>query len=184
MRPFPVLETERLRLRQPASADVAELTALTNDFAVFDTTGNLPYPYRKADAIELVERAETHWAEQTALHAIVADRDSGAVRGYALLRFDAGFNTAELGYWIGTAFAGRGLATEAAAAVVDYGFGTLAMCRLEAQYLSRNSESGRVLEKLGFKQEGLLREASYKHGYGEDLIVAGLLRHEWLDRLR
>ncbi|MEM8983868.1 MAG: GNAT family protein [Pseudomonadota bacterium] len=182
MRPFPVLETERLRLRQPDSTDVTALIALTNDFSVYDTTANLPYPFSENDAIEFVKRAATQWNTQAGLHTVVVDRDSDALRGYALLRFDPGFSTAELGYYIGTRYAGQGFATEAAAAMVDYGFDALAMCRLHAEYLDRNPESGRVLEKLGFQREGVLRAAAYKYGYGEDLVIAGLLRHEWLDR--
>lgn len=86
--------------------------------------------------------------------------------------------TAELGYWIGKPFWGRGYATEAARAVVAYGFDTLGLHRVFAMAYSRNPTSSRVLEKLGMRWEGRLREHIEKWGHFEDADVWGILAGE------
>ena len=177
---FKGLTTERLTLRLPVPDDVAALVAQAGDFRIYDTTASIPHPYSSADAEAFIARANDAFAAGTALHLAVATTADAALVGYGMLRFDEGLATAELGYWIGAPHWNRGYATETSRALIDYAFGELALLRLSACYLARNPESGRVLEKLGFRQEGVLREGSYKHGYGEDLVLTGLLRHEWL----
>jgi RimJ/RimL family protein N-acetyltransferase len=77
---------------------------------------------------------------------------------------------------------GRGFCTEAAAAVLDYGFESLGLHRVFASYFARNPTSGRVMEKLGMAREGLLRGHVRKWGVFENLVVRGVLREEWLSR--
>jgi RimJ/RimL family protein N-acetyltransferase len=84
-----------------------------------------------------------------------------------------------MGYWIGKPFWNNGYCTEAARAVVEYGFGPLGLERIYANYLARNPASGRVLHKLGMTEEGHLRRHRRKFGRYEDLIVCGLLKSEW-----
>ncbi|MEO1036313.1 MAG: GNAT family protein [Pseudomonadota bacterium] len=179
---FAALSTPRLDLRLPANRDIGQLVELAGDFRIFDTTENIPHPYDAADAEAFILRAEAAWQSRRALHVVAIEKSERFLCGYAMLRFDAGLNSAELGYWIGAPYWHQGFATEAADALVTYAFGTLALQRLSACYLTRNAESGRVLEKLGFEQEGLQRQHSFKYGYGEDLVLTGLLRSEWLAR--
>ncbi len=176
---FAGLATPRFRLRLPEDRDTNALVALAGDFRIYDTTENIPHPYQRSDAAAFIERAQRQWQSKEALHVVVAGLDDDAVRAYALLRFDAGLNSAELGYWVGAPYWRQGIATEAGQALIDYAFLQLKLHRLCACYLGRNPESGRVLQKLGFVDEGVQREHSFKHGQAEDLVLMGLLRREW-----
>jgi ribosomal-protein-serine acetyltransferase len=98
----------------------------------------------------------------------------------------AGYNTidlhnrkAEIGYWLGAAFEGRGLMTKACQALVDYGFHELKLNRIEMQCSTHNSRSRRIPERLGFTQEGVLRQAEWVHDHFNDLVVYAMLAHEW-----
>ena len=86
---------------------------------------------------------------------------------------------AELGYWLGVPYWGRGYASEAAAAVVRYGFVEIGLARINAQLFPRNLASGRILQKLGMHPEGVLRQHYLKWDVLEDAVLYGVLRHEW-----
>ena len=180
MKNFRELTTDRLRLRLPAAADVGALVELAGDFRIFDTTANIPHPYRASDAEDFIARAHAEHQAAQGLHLVASELATDELVGYAMLRFDEGLNAAELGYFVGAPYWGRGYATEAARAMVDYAFAELALTRLSACHLARNPESGRVLRKLGFTEEGVQREHSFKYGYGEDLVLSGYLLREWL----
>ena len=83
--------------------------------------------------------------------------------------------SAEIGYWIGEPHWGKGIATEATKQLVSYAFEQLDLVRLYAGVFSFNPASGRVMQKLGMIQEGLLRDHTYRWGKHEDLIAYGLL---------
>jgi len=86
---------------------------------------------------------------------------------------------AELGYWIAKESWNCGYATEASQAVIDFGFGTLGLHRIQARHLVRNPASGRVMEKLGMQQEGIERDSIIKWGRYESLVVYSILEPEW-----
>ena len=176
---FEPLVTPRLTLRRPRPSDATALVALAGDFRIYDTTASIPYPYSAADADAFIAKADADFARAAALHLAVTEADADALIGYGMLRFEPNLDAAELGYWIGVPYWNRGFATETSRALIDYAFGALALTRLSACYLARNPESGRVLAKLGFVEEGVIRAGSFKHGYGEDLVLTGLLRSEW-----
>lgn len=87
--------------------------------------------------------------------------------------------TAELGYVLHRAFWGRGLAVEAATLLVNYGFEALGLNRIEALCAVPNARSVRVLEKLGMKLEGTLREYRSFHGQLPDMYLYAVLRKDW-----
>ena len=88
---------------------------------------------------------------------------------------------AELGYWVGVPYWNRGVATEAARALVAFGFGALGLHRVQARHLTRNPASGRVMQKLGMRLEGVHREAVRKWDRFEDLAMYAVLAREWRD---
>ena len=100
--------------------------------------------------------------------------DGGPLLGTIRLTLNPVDNHAEMGYWVGKPFWNNGYCTEAARAVVAYGFDVLDLERIYANYMARNPASGRVLAKLGMQQEGLLRRHRRKFGRYEDLIVCGI----------
>ena len=85
----------------------------------------------------------------------------------------------ELGYWIAKDFWGIGYCTEAAKAIVNYGFEQMNLNRIHAHHVARNPASGRVMQKIGMKQEGYFRQATVKWGKFEDEVLYAILREDW-----
>jgi RimJ/RimL family protein N-acetyltransferase len=87
-------------------------------------------------------------------------------------------HSAEIGYWIGEPFWGRGIMTKALKAVSEYAFSNYDIFRLSAPVFAWNAASARVLEKAGFIREGVMRSAVFKDGQVTDLLIFGKLREE------
>ncbi len=85
---------------------------------------------------------------------------------------------AELSFWVGVPWWGRGFATEAALAVVAHGFGDLHLNRIYAFHMERNPQSGNVLRKIGMRPEGCLRQRVRKWGVFEDVALLAMLAEE------
>lgn len=174
----PDLHTVRLLLRPFTAADAGDVRRLAGEFAVADTTLNVPHPYEPGMAEDWIESHAPGWdAGELAVYAITL-REGGELVGAISLQVDREYRRANLGYWIGTPYWNRGYCTEAAAAIVDFGFDTLELHRIHASHLARNPASGRVMQKLGMQQEGTLREHTRKWDRYEDLVVYGLLRDQ------
>ena len=129
----------------------------------------------------IVGQKSAHEDGKATTFAIVV-RDNGSLVGAIGLRIDRDVNKAELGYWVGKPFWNRGYATEAAIAVLAFGFDELQLNRIHAAHLDRNPSSGRVMEKSGMLLEGTARKDIMKCGKGEDLVSYGLCREDWLRR--
>lgn len=147
-RSIPVLETERLTLRAPRLEDVKAIAVLANDRRIAENTARIPHPYRVADAEQFV--ANVNRRDGEACFVLMLD---GTLIGACGI--DPRDDGAELGYWLGTGYWGRGLMTEAARAVIDYGFGDLRHETLQAGARVSNPASRRVLEKCAFQWTGV-----------------------------
>lgn len=179
MSQLPVLETSRLRLRPFTLTDAPEVQRLAGAREIAEMTLNIPHPYPDGAAEEWISAHQPQFeAGKQAIFALTFRADH-ALCGAMGLSINHNNANAELGYWIGTPFWGRGYATEAGQAVVRYGFTTLGLHRIHATHLGRNPASGRVMQKLGMQYEGLLRQHVRNWNNFEDLAVYGLLRDEW-----
>jgi RimJ/RimL family protein N-acetyltransferase len=147
-RRIPVLKTERLVLRALSERDVPVIVQLAGDRRVAENTARIPHPYTAADAEGLLASINQKGSET--VFAIELD---GALIGMSGL--DPRTDGAELGYWLGVPFWGRGYATEAVRAVIDYAFGDLGHEVLQSGARVSNPASRRVLEKSGFQWTGV-----------------------------
>ncbi|HSL71791.1 MAG TPA: GNAT family protein, partial [Longimicrobiales bacterium] len=95
------------------------------------------------------------------------------------LRIEQLHRRAELGYWIGVPYWSQGYCTEAARAVLRFGFEALELNRIHASYLARNPASGRVMQKLGMQYEGQLRQHVRKWDVFEDIVTYAILQSEF-----
>ncbi|HET8623363.1 MAG TPA: GNAT family N-acetyltransferase [Gemmatimonadales bacterium] len=172
----PILRTRRLTLGPLEAGDVPALVALAGAFEIADTTATIPHPYAEDDARKFLALDATEQAAGGAVRFAVRHDRGELVGVVGLQQIDRAQWRAELGYWIGVPFWGRGYATEAAAAVVRYGFDELGLHKIHAHYLVRNPASGKVLERIGMRREGLLREEVLKWGRYEDVVLCSLLR--------
>jgi [ribosomal protein S5]-alanine N-acetyltransferase len=94
------------------------------------------------------------------------------------LRLELDHHRAEIGYWIGVPYWGNGYATEAARALLHYGFDQLKLNRIYASHFSNNPASGRIMAKLGMKPEGCLRGHLLKWGEYLDLVIYGMTKED------
>jgi ribosomal-protein-alanine N-acetyltransferase len=179
---LPTLPTTRLWLRPYALADVPDLVRLAGAREIAATTLRIPHPYREQDAVDFVAACQPDADAGQSVRFAITLRDTGVLCGGAGLRLELDHHRAELGYWLGVPYWGHGYATEAAQAVLRYGFDTLGLHRIYAQHVLENPASGRVLNKIGMRREGCLRHHICKWDQFQDLEVYGLLKAEFPSR--
>jgi RimJ/RimL family protein N-acetyltransferase len=175
----PTLQTKRLILRPFALADAPEVRRLASDRAIADTTLSIPHPYPDGLAEEWIGTHQARYEQGTQVSFAIVRRADGALLGAIGIHPEAGHGHAEMGYWIGVPYWNQGYTTEAAAAVLHYAFTTLGLHRVFAEHMTRNPASGRVMQKIGMRHEGILREHMLKWGVYEDVAVYGILSSEW-----
>lgn len=178
-----VLHTPRLILRTPTLDDTPRWEQLCQPFEVARHTLRMPHPYPPGGAAEWFAKVEKLIAAGEAMPFGIFERQPNGpellIGMGGLHDINATHKHAELGYTIGLDYWGKGYATEAAAAIVDHGFLTRGLDRIHAGYFTRNVASGRILEKLGFKQEALREHMYFRFDEWVDLVLVRLLRPEW-----
>lgn len=184
MSALPRLASARLLLRPFAQSDAAAVRLLAGDARIADTTALIPHPYPEGAAEAWIATHEATWESGHGLTLAVTLRATSELIGAIGLTLAPEHRRAELGYWIGVPYWGRGYCTEAARLLVDHAFNGLKVHRVFAHHFVRNAASGRVLEKIGMTREGCLRQAFQKNGRFEDLGYYGILREEWDQRRR
>jgi RimJ/RimL family protein N-acetyltransferase len=175
----PTLQTKRLLLRPFELSDGEDLRRLAGDRAIADTTLQIPHPYEAGMAEEwiLTQRPRFEAGEQVVFAVVL--RESGQLIGAIGLVIEGKFRRAELGYWIGRPYWRNGYCTEAAQAILEFGFRSLNLNRIHAYHFKRNPASGRVMQKLGMKHEGSAPQHIMKWGAFEDVDLYGILRSGW-----
>jgi RimJ/RimL family protein N-acetyltransferase len=122
------------------------------------------------------------WKDRNTVTYAIVDQATDELRGAIGIMLALPHHRGELGYWVGVPFWNRGYCTEAAQALMSFGFDVLGLHRLEARHFTRNPASGRVMQKLGMTLEGIHREAFYRWDKFEDVAMYALLRDEWAAR--
>ncbi|HEX8308836.1 MAG TPA: GNAT family N-acetyltransferase [Allosphingosinicella sp.] len=156
----PVLHTPRLILRAPAEPDIPAIVAIAGDWQVASRLTRMPHPYREADALfflSTIAPAELVW--------MIVERSSNLVVGsISIAQLEDASGAVELGYYVAREHWGRGVATEAGSVILAYGIGLFGRTWIKSGYFIDNPASGRVLEKLGFRQKGLSERPSLAVG--------------------
>jgi ribosomal-protein-alanine N-acetyltransferase len=162
-----------LRLWQPGDEDA--LVRLADNRRIWrNLTNRFPHPYRREDAIDWIDIANQK-PDDARHFAVLLDGVLAGSVGFQRLG-DLSTRTAEIGYWIGEPFQGRGIATEALRRATAQAFAEFDFVRLQAGVLAWNPASGRVLEKAGYALEARLQKQVYKDGEVCDLLLYVLLR--------
>jgi len=172
-------EDGRTALRSLEGADAAPMFALIEANRAF-LRRFLPWVDGTRAATDIVEFVRGVQARAAAGGSLeLAVEHGGALAGVAGFRsLDAANRAGELGYWLREDFGGRGIMTEACRALVRHGFETLALNRISLAAAVENSRSRRVAERLGFRLDGILREAEWVNDRFVDTAVYSLLRRE------
>lgn len=173
------LETSRLLLRPLEICDAPALFAYMTDPEVMRYAGMEPFTHpREAD--EFLQALARYVQDGRALRwAITRKPDRRLLGTIGYHNWHKAYARAEIGYELAREHWGNGYATEAAAVVVAHGFEALNLNRIQAVVIPRNPASRRVLEKLGFTAEGLLREYLVSDGQFMDVQMLRLLRSEY-----
>ncbi|HWK97896.1 MAG TPA: GNAT family N-acetyltransferase [Pseudolabrys sp.] len=145
---IPVLETERLAMRAPRLADAKAVSMLAADRRIAENTARIPHPYHLTDAENFIAAANRPGGECVYL----ITRNKTVIGACSIAQQDG---AAEIGYWLGSEHWGKGYATEAVHALVDYAFTDLGHTALHAGARVTNPASRRVLEKCGFQWTGV-----------------------------
>lgn len=161
-------------IRSWAWKDLASIVRHANNRKVWiNLRDRFPHPYTVSDARSWLQSANEQRPETN--FAIVVDDEAVGGIGFTLQQ-DVAFRSAEIGYWLGEEFWGRGIATEALKAVTEHAFNEYDLCRLYAHVFEWNQASARVLEKAGYEFEGRLRKSVTKDGKTIDQLMYAITR--------
>ncbi len=158
-------------LRPWNTSDLKSLVAHANNPAIAKfMTDAFPHPYTEAHGKAFIEMA----CRDTPIHIFAIDVDGEAVGGIGVHpQHDIMRRNAELGYWLGEAYWGRGIVTAAIHEMVEFAFRTYDINRVYARPFGTNTASQRVLEKTGFTLEARFEKTVFKNGeYLDELVYA------------
>jgi len=173
------LETPRLLLRPLREDDAEALFAIFSDPEVMRYMNRGPWESIEVGR-KMIARDLAALPEGEFVRLGMELREGGAMVGMCnLFDFHWQCRRCEIGYCLARASWGHGYMHEALTALIDYGFRTLDLNRIEADVDPRNAGSVKSLERLGFKREGLLRQRWIVEGEVSDSGLYGLLREEW-----
>jgi RimJ/RimL family protein N-acetyltransferase len=176
---LPTLTTPRTQLRHLEESDIPALFAIFSDPQVMRYWSSPPMQ-------SLTEASHLWWEIQEGFRSRrlfqwgIVSRETAELLGTCtLFHVDLVHRHAEIGFACARAHWGKGLAREAVSTVIEFAFTSLDLHRFEADADPRNENSLRLLERLGFRHEGCLRERYIVSGEIQDAVLLGLLRSEW-----
>lgn len=176
---FPILETERLLLRKLSDSDADILFPYWSCPEVTEYFTMEPFKQRQ-EAVEMIQLLNSLYDKDDAIRWGLVIKNTGMLCG------TCGFHNlrpehkrAEIGYEIGKQYWGQGIMAEALRKILEYGFSNMSFNRIEAFINKGNQKSMNLVEKLGFLQDGLLREYEFARGSYVDQYCYSLLKKDW-----
>lgn len=171
----PIIETDRLVLRPLERGDAKSLLTIFSDPEVMKYWNTPPWASIQ-DATDFIESAQADLDSEAAITLGILAKETEELMGKCMLfGHDKTSRRAEIGFGIGRRYWGKGFIQEAGLALIAYGFETLNIRRIEAEIDPHNTGSARALTRMGFTQEGLLRERWEIGGVVSDSALFGLL---------
>jgi RimJ/RimL family protein N-acetyltransferase len=177
---LPLLDGGGLRLRPLADGDVGAIFELFGDPEVVRFT-SIRCLASEVEARDFIAGIRDGFLSGT-LYQWGIELEGEVVGTCTLAGIDRQHRRAELGFAVLRRWWGRGIASRVLPPVIELAFERLGLRRLEADADPRNEASLRVLERLGFRREGLLRERYFQEGEAQNAVVFGLLRRGWRRR--
>ncbi|GGA85422.1 GNAT family N-acetyltransferase [Ornithinibacillus halotolerans] len=175
---FPILETNRLILRQITEKDAEDILKYLSDEEVMQYYGLEPFESIH-DALEEISWYQSLQNNKTGTRWGITLKESDVVIG------SCGFHNTnsehyrtEIGFELSKEYWGKGIAREAVEAILTYGFNELNLNRIEALIEPPNQSSQKLVERLGFIREGLLRDYEFTSGKFDDLYMYSLLKKD------
>lgn len=176
------LQTERLTLRPLTYGDVTFIHAVARVRKIADTMISIPHPYPDDEARRYVARQLAEFEAGHSVTFVIERRVDSVLSGIIEIRaIEREHSQAELSFWLAVEAWGQGYMSEALKPILRFGFEELGLNRLYAYHMIRNPGSGKVLQRIGFVQEGLLRQRVRKWRKFEDVALWAMLKSDWYD---
>ena len=175
-----IVVNDQVHLSEFRPSDKDALIERLNERDIYDRTLRIPFPYTDADADAFLARVAkaTEQAGQP-VHFAIRTGDDALIGGCGLNDFEIGkCHRAEVGYWLGMPFWGRGIMTAVVKRACRHAFEEFGLVKITAHVSLNNPASARVLEKCGFQQEGLLRKQFIKDGKLVDARLFALFKED------
>lgn len=172
------LENEALMMRPLESRDASAIRILAAAPEIAANTF-VPHPYPPDAADEFINTAQDKWRKDEAFVFGIIEKRCGSFAGCMGIHPVAEHNRAEVGYWIGKPYWGRGLATAALRLIIRFGFETLELNRVEAGHFEYNPASGRVMKKAGMRFEGRRRQFLMHREQYKNVLWYAILREDY-----
>lgn len=175
MKDFPVIKTERLILSHLEEKDIPFIVEYLQHKIYSDLTSNIPYPYTESDARFWLKMSEEAFENNSGYTFGIRNKEGQIIGAIGL--HDRDDDKAELGYWIGMPYWNKGYVTEAAKAIIDFGFKKLNFNKIFATHFPHNPASGKIMKKIGMKKEAFLKEEVKKDGEYFDLVMYSIFNN-------
>ena len=166
-----VIKNERFMLRPYRKSDAPALARNINDPQIYRFTLHIPYPYRLSDATTWFKKIIPEYRKANPRCVHFAIEIGGEVVGCVGLSNIEPCHKTEIGYWLARTYWGQGIVPEAVKLVTVFAFKKMKLRRVYAYTFVPNKQSARVLQKNGFKREGLMTEATKKDGKLRDEYI-------------
>ncbi|BCS91357.1 MAG: 30S ribosomal protein S5 alanine N-acetyltransferase [Candidatus Micrarchaeota archaeon] len=175
----------RVMLRSLDNKDALRISELGNDKEIYRNEGlRFPHPYDINTAIDFIFFSEISESENRSYNLAIIKKDENLLIGIAsIYNIDNVNRKAEIGYWIGRSYWGKGYGSEAAELCVAYAFYYMKMHKIYAEILEYNDRSKRLLERLNFKNTGRFRSDIKKGFRYYDVLYYELLRNEYNNKI-
>lgn len=170
------LRTARLFLRPIEVRDAPIIARLAGDRRVADMTGRIPHPYSLVDALRWIDEVKDAWSTGEKATFVIERSSDHQIVGVISI---SGESHAEVGYWIGVPYWGKGYATEALREIVRHAFMAHGVEDIEAGHFPDNPASGRVMEKVGMLLRGVEPGALRRAGGSHDKVIYGISAKAW-----
>lgn len=172
---------DEYQIRSYEYSDQSALAKYANNYNISKLLRDqFPFPYTKGDAETWINYACNQQIETN--FAISNQQEFIGAIGFNIQE-DVNRFSAEIGYWLGEQFWGRGIMTNALKLFTEYAFHNFEINRIYANVFEGNDASKKVLLKAGYKQEATLRKAVFKNGFFLDQYIYAILKEELLENL-
>ena len=171
-----VLKGKKIILRKIRSSDALSICKNANNKEIGRYMPPIKYPYRIKDAREFIEKKKKNFGKEEFSFGIEFNKE--IIGMISLIHLDKESKRAEIAYWIGKDYWGKGIGTEAVNIILKFGFKQLKLMRIFGRAMHENIASQKLLEKTGFKYEGTMRKYKFWHGKWMDYLMYSILRDE------
>lgn len=172
-----------INLRTLRKSDAQSIFENVNNYKITEYTLNIPFPYKLKDAKDFIKVTEEKLIDKSAIHFGIEDKKSKQIVGMiSLTKIDKTNKNAEVGYWLGENYWGKGYMREALDLMLKYGFENLNLEKIYAYVFHPNIKSRKRLEKAGLKQEGMRKRHFFKNNKWYDDYIYGILKDEYKEQ--